>query len=145
MIRRWLSLLRSRYLKRSIVLVLTGVVLSFGCSRSGSQSDEFKKHAADVRTALGRFEVDVGRYPTTSEGLGALIKRPSNVPEAKWLGPYLDDRRSLRDPWGHDFVYSCPGVHNSNLYDFYSMGPDGVSKTGGDDPDDISNWPPKQQ
>src|SRR5664279_56738 len=111
--------LQSRFPKYSIVLVLTGIVLSFGCSRSGSQSDQFRKHVAEVKPALGRFEVDVGRYPTTSEGLEALMKRPNDVPEAKWLGPYLDDRSSLRDPWGHDFVYSCPGVHNPNSYDIY--------------------------
>ncbi len=44
------------------------------------------------------------------------------------------------DSWNNAFVYQCPGAHNTNAFDIYSLGPDGVSKTGGGDPDDINNW-----
>jgi general secretion pathway protein G len=98
-------------------------------------------HLAKVKTSLGMFEVDVGRYPTTQEGLGALITRPADVSEANWRGPYNftpEDltAKGLKDPWGHELVYRCPGVHNPDTYDLYSVGPDG--KEGTDD--DIGNW-----
>jgi hypothetical protein len=48
---------------------------------------------------------------------------------------------TTNDPWGNPYVYKCPGKHNTHSIDFYSRGRDGLSKTGGDDPDDISNWP----
>lgn len=86
------------------------------------------------------FSVDCGRYPTTAEGLNALITCPTDISPKLWKGPYLDSSKLLRDPWGHDFVYRCPGIHNTNAYDLYSKGPDGISKSDGDDPDDIGNW-----
>ena len=91
-----------------------------------------------LRPALGAFEVDCGRYPSTDESLSALVTRPTDIPESQWHGPYLAS--IPRDQWGHDFVYRCPGIHNTNRYDLYSCGPDGVSKSGGDDPDDIHYW-----
>lgn len=90
-------------------------------------------------TALQVFQVDCGRYPATSEGLSALIACPTNT--SGWRGPYLKDVVALpNDPWGHFYVYICPGVHNTNAFDLYSCGPDGISQSGGDDPDDINNW-----
>ena len=57
-----------------------------------------------------------------------------------WHGPYLDQPFAPEDPWGHPYVYRFPGLHSTNGYDLYSIGPDGISKTGGNDLDDISNW-----
>jgi general secretion pathway protein G len=85
------------------------------------------------------FDVDCGRYPTTSEGLAALINRPPDISSGKWQ-KYLDVGRIPADPWGHPYVYRCPGLHNTNTFDLYSCGPDGKSLSGGDDPDDINNW-----
>ena len=93
---------------------------------------------ANLKVALNAFEVDCGRFPTTAEGLAPLIARPTNIPEAKWRGPYLED--IPKDPWGHDYVYHCPGLYNAKGFDIYSCGPDGVSQTGGDDADDFNNW-----
>lgn len=95
---------------------------------------------AEIKTTLDRFVVDCGRLPTTAEGLQALVACPTNISRKLWLGSYLDPPEVPQDPWGHDFVYRCPGTHNKNSYDLYSNGPDGISKSGGDDPDDISNW-----
>ena len=92
---------------------------------------------ANFTYALEEFEVDCGRFPSTAEGLNALTVRPADIPEAKWH-PYL--KGVPKDPWGHSFVYRCPGLHNTNRFDIYSLGPNGESKSGGEDADDIANW-----
>jgi general secretion pathway protein G len=97
---------------------------------------------ASLKVALDAFEIDYDRLPSTAEGLRALIERPQDIAEKDWHGPFLDE--ILRDGWGHDFVYRCPGLHNTSGFDIYSCGPDGVSKSGGDDPDDIPNWEKKK-
>jgi len=89
-----------------------------------------------MESMLGMFKVDCGRHPTTAEGLQALITCPTNISPKLWRGPYLDSPKLLRDPWGHNFVYRCPGIHNTNSYDLYSAGPDGIKG----DLDDIGNW-----
>jgi hypothetical protein len=64
----------------------------------------------------------------------------ATIPSGKWHGPYLD--KIPQDPWGNNYVYCCPGVHSTNGYELYSCGFDGISKSGGDDLDDINNWDP---
>jgi len=88
---------------------------------------------AQLEVALDAFEIDVGRYPTASEGLDALVEKPSNA--EGWQQAYLK-RDVPRDPWGNDYIYRYPGQHNEDGYDLYSYGPDG--KQGGND--DIMNW-----
>jgi type II secretion system protein G len=93
-----------------------------------------------LRTTLEMFKADCGRYPQTSEGLNALVIRPGNISAEKWHGPYFDPPAVPPDPWGHEYVYRFPAVHSINDFDLYSLGPDGVSKSGGADADDIGNW-----
>ena len=88
---------------------------------------------ANLEVALDAFEVDTGRYPTTEEGLEALLEEPANL--KGWMGPYIK-RGVPKDPWGSLYVYEQPGQHNERGYDLHSFGPDG--KDGGDD--DIDNW-----
>jgi general secretion pathway protein G len=88
--------------------------------------------------SLDTFYSDCGRYPSNSEGFAALMKRPADVSEDRWRGPYMD--LIPKDPWGRDYIYRYPGVHGPLPYDIYSGGPDGTSKSGGDDPNDINNW-----
>jgi general secretion pathway protein G len=88
---------------------------------------------SNMETVLDAFEIDAGRYPTTEEGLRALVEQPASVTE--WKGPYLS-HGVPNDPWGNPFGYRCPGQHNTSGYDLYSFGPDG--QEGGDD--DIDNW-----
>ena len=95
---------------------------------------------AGIKTALDAFAVDCGRYPTTAEGFQALINCPTNLFAGKWHGPYLDE--IPQDPWKHIYVYRCPSIHTTNGYDIYSCGPDGISKSGGNDLDDINTWDP---
>lgn len=91
-----------------------------------------------LKTALDMFSNDCGRYPTTAEGFQVLMARPTNNTPQGWRGPYFDPLP--KDPWGHDYIYRYPGIHNTNGFDLYSTGPDGISKSGGSDPDDINNW-----
>jgi general secretion pathway protein G len=96
--------------------------------------------AGGLKVALDHFEIDCGHYPTTSEGFAGMVNCPTNFSGGKWSGPYLD--AIPIDPWGNVYVYRCPGIHNTNGYDLYSCGYDGISKSGGDDLDDINNWEP---
>ena len=91
-----------------------------------------------IKTAFDAFAADCGRYPTTSEGFAALLNCPTNISPSRWRGPYLD--RKPIDPWGDDYVYRYPGIHNTNSFDLYSCGVDGISKSEGNDLDDINNW-----
>jgi len=93
-----------------------------------------------IKVSLDAYAADCGRYPTTSEGFKALMSCPTNVSGGRWRGLYLD--RMPIDPWGNGYVYRYPGIHNTNGFDLYSFGSDGVSKSGGGDLDDINNWDP---
>jgi general secretion pathway protein G len=98
--------------------------------------------ASGIKSALDHFAIDCGRYPTTSEGFNALITCPPNISSARWHGPYFDPPVIPQDVWKHDYVYRYPGIHNTNSFDIYSCGFDGISKSGGEDLDDINNWDP---
>jgi len=87
-----------------------------------------------IETALDMFRLDVGRYPTTQEGLKVLWENPGNIPN--WQGPYLK-KPIERDPWGHPYIYVCPGKHGP--YDLYSLGADGKPGGTGENKD-ITSW-----
>ena len=85
-------------------------------------------------TALDAFDVDMGCYPQGKNGLQELLVQPRDA--QNWHGPYLAKDAIPPDPWGHDYIYECPGRHNPSSYDIYSTGPDGQPNTA----DDICNW-----
>ena len=91
---------------------------------------------ANLGLALDAFEIDIGRYPTTTEGLGALIEPPIN--SVGWNGPYIKKGIPV-DPWGNLYVYQYPGQYNTYGYDMHSYGPNGQEGAG----DDIVNWAEK--
>ena len=93
-----------------------------------------KTQISQFEVALDTFQIDVGRFPTTAEGLRALVEKPASNSEG-WLEPYLK-RDIPKDSWGNEYVYRYPGQYNQEGYDLSSLGPDG--KQGGDD--DITNW-----
>jgi type II secretion system protein G len=100
--------------------------------RTRAQSD---LHELDQ--ALEVFKVHVGRYPTTEEGLQALLTAPAGLdnPDA-WRGPYLARRRTVPpDPWGHEYVYRCPGEKYPGRFDLCSLGADGTPGGQGADAD----------
>jgi general secretion pathway protein G len=95
-----------------------------------------KANIAQLRSALERFYIHLDRYPTTEEGLKALMEAPAGE-ENKWRGPYVDLLRP--DPWGNPFQYRSPGVHRPSTFDLWSRGSDGAD--GGEkEAEDIGNW-----
>ena len=123
------------------------VIFAFGWPMQGysKSADAPKAHAyADIngglKFILQMFKSDCGRYPTAAEGLKILIAAPTDGSLTNWRGPYFDPPKVPKDPWGHEYVYRFPAIYSTNDYDLYSMGPDGISKSGGNDTDDICNW-----
>ena len=119
-----------------ILVVCWGIIMPGLYSGSGHRPTGAKGDIASLETAINRFHADCGYYPTSphllpSRGLGgdeasgALIKRPAEISERLWHGPYLDARKPWNDPWGRPYVYECPGKHNTNGFDVYSLGANG--------------------
>jgi general secretion pathway protein G len=122
-----------------LVLVILATLAAIVTPRLTGQSKRAKIIAAQSQiaqfgTALDAFEIACGRYPTTSEGMLALLQAPADLPD--WNGPYLNKNVVPLDPWGNEYQYRCPGQYNPDGYDLYCYGPDGSQ--GGDD--DITNW-----
>jgi len=130
-----------------IVVVIIGLLAALVAPRLVGKLAESKEKIARqqiemISTALDLFRTDVGRYPTTQEGLEALIKRPPSVPPERWRGPYLKHGKLPKDPWGNPYHYFGP---DSDLvkqkgadYIIISYGADG--KPGGEgEAKDISN------
>jgi len=118
----------------AILAVLAVVVVPKFTGRSQqAKITAAKTDIANLELLLDAFEIDCARYPTTEEGIQALVQQPADLQE--WKGPYL--KRGLpKDPWRNPYVYRYPGRHNTSGYDLYSFGPDG--QEGGED--DIDNW-----
>jgi len=118
----------------AILAVLAVVVVPKFTGRSKQAKETAARtDIANLELAIDAFEVDCARYPTTEEGIGALVQQPSDLPE--WKGSYLK-RGMPKDPWQNPYVYRYPGQHNTGGYDLYSVGPDGQEGGG----DDIDNW-----
>lgn len=122
-----------------VVMVIIGllaaiVVPTFMGKERQARSQAARAQIEQLGTALDMFRLDIGRYPTTDEGLDALRRKPSNAD--KWDGPYLKKEVPL-DPWSKPYIYKSPGEHAG--YDLYTFGADGVP--GGDsDNRDIVSW-----
>jgi general secretion pathway protein G len=121
-----------------ILAVLAAVVVpKFTGRTEQARIAATKQEISGMDVALDQFEVDSGRYPTTEEGLAALMQPPATV--KAWHGPYL--KKPPIDQWGHPYVYRFPGQFNQGSPDVFSYGPDG--NEGGND--DIGNWSGTQQ
>ncbi len=92
-----------------------------------------KSQIKSIEAALQNYEMDNDRFPTTEQGLAALVEKPTIDPPPNWNGPYLPELPT--DAWGNEFKYRCPG-ENGRDYDIISLGPDGVEGT----EDDIKSW-----
>lgn len=88
----------------------------------------------DLSAALDMYRLDTGHYPSTEEGLAALIEEPGGV--KGWNGPYLRKNKIPQDPWNEDYVYQSPGRHGR--FDLYSLGGDGREGGEGEDRDLVS-------
>lgn len=93
-----------------------------------------KTQIENLSAALDMFRLEVGRYPTSSEGLQALIEAPAGTD--RWKGPYLKKNIIPKDAWGNEFHYEAPG--NNGPFDLYSYGPDNAQGGDGDNADIVS-------
>ena len=93
-----------------------------------------KTQVENLSAALDMYRLEVGRYPTSSEGLEALIEAPPGAD--RWKGPYLKKKIIPKDAWGNEFHYDSPGEHGA--FDLYSYGPDNAQGGDGDNADIVS-------
>lgn len=122
-----------------LVVAIISALAAMVIPRLTGRSEKAKIAAAqaDIRanlsTALKMYEVDIGIFPTSEQGLNSLLTPPADVDRVAWQGPYLE--RKPLDPWKREYQYKFPGERNPTAYDLYSMGGDGVQSE-----DDIGNW-----
>jgi general secretion pathway protein G len=96
---------------------------------SGARMSIARQSIQRLGTVLDLYDLDVGSYPTTQEGLQALIQKPAGVDQ--WNGPYLKGDKAPVDPWNHPYVYRSPSDRKGHEYDLCSTGPKG-NATGSD-------------
>src|SRR5579863_384210 len=123
-----------------VVITIIAMIMALVAPRVLNYLGESKIKAAKIQiesigSALDLFYLDEGHYPTTSDGLAALVQRPENSPT--WNGPYLKGGFVPKDPWGRPYVYRSPGEHGP--YDIVSYGPDG-ERAGLDSTSAIVSW-----
>ena len=127
-----------------VVIVILGILAMYIGPKIMGRPEEAKQVKAKVdiaalETALKLYKLDTGVYPSTEQGLQALVEQPEtgNIPK-KWRdGGYLEKGKVPKDPWGNEFVYLSPGVHGD--FDIISYGSDGVPGGEGQNKD-INNW-----
>jgi len=127
-----------------VVIVILGILVSFIAPRLMGRPDEAKQVKARIQmesleTAIKLYKLDSGIYPTTEQGLQALVEQPQTgtLPKKWRKGGYLEKGKVPKDPWGNEFVYLSPGAQGD--YDIISYGADGVP--GGEEFDkDINSW-----
>jgi general secretion pathway protein G len=125
-----------------VVLTIIGLMMALVGPRVLNYLGESKVKTAKIQiqsfaSALDLFYLDAGRYPSSQEGLGALVQPASGI--AAWNGPYLKGGSVPTDPWGKPYVYRSPGQHGQ--YDVVSYGADG-QEGGTGTAADITSWPP---
>ncbi len=108
-----------------VVLVILGLLAALAGPRvlsylSGARADTAKLQIENLRQALDLYRLDTGNYPTTQQGLEALLVNKDRAPG--WNGPYLDSKEVPKDPWGTPYVYRAPGTRAA--YDLVSLGSD---------------------
>ena len=123
-----------------LVLIIISALAAMVVPRLAGRSEEARRQiaSADIKgnlsVALKLYEVDNGRYPTSEQGLNALLEKPASPPSPpNWKGPYLE--QEPLDPWQKQYSYRYPGTHPPKDFDLYSLGPDGVESE-----DDVRNW-----
>jgi general secretion pathway protein G len=120
-----------------LVVIIIGTLVAMVMPRLTGRGEQARVAAAkadiqsNIATALKLYELDNGGFPTSDEGLGALLSKSGSA--INWNGPYLE--RKPIDPWGREYKYKSPGEHRTSDYDLYSLGKDGTESA-----DDVKNW-----
>ena len=124
-----------------VVVTIIGILAALVVPRivgriGGAKQAVARTNLKALEVAVLGFQVDCGRFPTTQEGVWALVRPPSDVSE-KWQGPYAKEKEIL-DPWDEEYHYRYPGLENPD-FDLFSLGAD--KQEGGEGEDaDIGNW-----
>ena len=127
-----------------VVILILGILAAIVVPRIMGREEEArhvkaKMDISGMETALKLYKLDNGSYPSTEQGLEALIEAPTigQLPRKWRTGGYLDKARVPKDPWGYDYIYLSPGVHGD--FDLTSYGADGEPEGEGKN-EDINNW-----
>ena len=119
-----------------LVVIIIGALVAMVMPRLTGRTEQARVTAAEadirsnIATALKLYELDNGGFPSSDEGLGALLSKPGSA--SNWHGPYLEKKPI--DPWGREYKYKSPGDHKQD-YDLFSLGKDGTESA-----DDVKNW-----
>lgn len=124
-----------------VVVVILGILAAtiipqFIGTTHDAKVSAAKSHIAQIESALERFSVHMDRYPTTDEGLPALVQAPAGAGD-RWRGPYVNQLRN--DPWGNPYQYRVPGIRHPHSFDLWSQGADKADGGEGQNAD-IGNW-----
>lgn len=122
-----------------VVLVILGLLAGLVGPQvlrytGSAKSDTAKLQIEELGAGLDLYHLEIGRYPTTQEGLKALTEQPTGI--STWNGPYLKKKNIPADPWGNDYHYASPGAQGQ--YDLYSLGNDNLEGGEGNDADIVS-------
>ena len=128
-----------------VVIVIIGVLAAVVGPRFFGRTEQGKIAAArsqieNLGIALDNYQLDTGYYPSSEQGLTALMQKPSGKPPAaNWRGPYLKAKEMPKDAWGNEYIFRSPGKVNTEWYDLISYGKDGQEGGDGDEAD-ITNY-----
>ena len=132
------------FIELMVVVIILGILAGMIVPRYMGRTDEAKTVKARIdivaiETSLKMYRLDNGTYPSTEQGLMALIEKPTTDPAApNWNhNGYLDKKKLPRDPWGREYLYLSPGVNGD--YDILSYGADGAPGGEGNN-EDIKSW-----
>jgi len=122
-----------------VVLVILGLLAGLVGPQvlrytGSAKSDTAKLQIEELGAGLDLFHLEVGRYPTSTEGLKAMVEHPTGV--TRWNGPYLKKKNIPMDPWGNAYHYRSPG--EEGVYDLFSLGNDNMEGGEGNDADIVS-------
>lgn len=123
-----------------VVLAILGLLVGLVGPRvigalTKAKTDTARTQIEHLASTLEMYYIDIGRYPTSSQGLQALVQDPGDV--NNWSGPYLKKTEVPKDPWGFEYEYRSPGEHGA--FDIWSLGAD--NREGGDGDDrDVRSW-----
>ncbi len=128
------------------VVIIMGLLMGIVGTAIFSQLDTARVNTTraqvkQLESALAFYQMDNGRFPTTEQGLSALVKPPTSAPEPRnyRAGGYLQGGKVPEDAWGNPYQYEMPGTNNTQGFDLWSLGADG--QPGGTETDaDIGNW-----
>jgi general secretion pathway protein G len=127
-----------------VVIVILGILITYVAPKFMGRTEQAKRtqtkiQIGSIETALKLYRLDNGYYPTTEQGLEALVEAPTvgRLPKAWREGGYLEKGKVPKDPWGNEYVYLSPGVQGD--YDLSSYGPDGEPGGEGED-EDVNSW-----